>query len=353
MPEAAEAAAVAEAQGTERLRHVVLLLALAGLLFFLGLGTLGLTDEDEGRNAEAGREMFETGNWISPTFNYEPRFAKPALVYWLMSGAYSLFGVSEFSARLPSAAFGVALILLQYMFLTRVYGAALGLMGALMLLLNVEIVAIGRMAITDSVLIFFTTLSLLCFWLGLHGENRARHYFWGFYIGMALATLTKGPVGFLIPLLAVVPYLALTHRWGQFWRRGFPVAGAVLFLLVAAPWYAAMAAIHGSHYLSSGQADTIGRFLNPMQGHGGTILLFVPVLLLGFFPWSGFLPMALFEAYKDWRRVRHADRTTHPMAAELEIFCALWLVVGFVFFSLSATRLPHYIGPLYPAALRA
>src|SRR5574341_942041 len=95
------------------------LLALSGLLFFIGLGSMGLTDRDEGRNAEAGREMFETGDWLSPTFNYEPRFAKPALVYWLMSISYSLFGVDEFSARLPSAIFGLGSIVLQYLFVSR------------------------------------------------------------------------------------------------------------------------------------------------------------------------------------------------------------------------------------------
>src|SRR5262245_29846733 len=88
--------------------NVATLTALCVLLFFVGLGSVGLTDRDEGRNAEAGREMLETGDWITPTFNYEPRFYKPALVYWLMSASYRLFGVSEFAARFPSALFGTA-----------------------------------------------------------------------------------------------------------------------------------------------------------------------------------------------------------------------------------------------------
>jgi 4-amino-4-deoxy-L-arabinose transferase-like glycosyltransferase len=96
------------------LTNLAILALLAALLVFLGLGSMGLTDRDEGRNAEAGREMLETGDWVSPTFNYEPRFAKPALVYWLMSLSYHWFGVDEFSARLPSAVFGLGLILLQY-----------------------------------------------------------------------------------------------------------------------------------------------------------------------------------------------------------------------------------------------
>jgi 4-amino-4-deoxy-L-arabinose transferase-like glycosyltransferase len=306
--------------------HPLILLVLAGLLFFLGLGTLGLTDRDEGSNAEAAREMVETGDWISPTLNYEPRFAKPVFVYWLMSGAYRLFGISEFAARLPSALFGLALILLQYLFLTRVRGPVLGLLGGLMLLLNIEMVAIGRLALTDSVLIFFTTLSLFGFWLGLHGstwpalspveglttggstklttgeEGKQRHFFWLFYLGMAVAALTKGPVGVAVPLLAVVPYLTLTRRWGRFWQHGFPLAGSLLFLLLALPWYAAMLTIHGARYAASAQADTVGRFFSVIGGHGGTIFFYVPVLLFGFFPWSGFLPVALFQAFKGYRR---------------------------------------------------
>ena len=170
------------------------LLALSGLLFFLGLGDMGLTDRDEGRNAEAGREMFESGDRLTPTFNYELRVAKPVFLYWLMDLSYRLFGINEFAARFPSALFGVALIVLQYFFLAYVRDQRIALFGALMLLLNVEILALGRMALTDSVLIFFTTASLYGFWLGVHEEGPARRWIWVFYIGLALATLTKGPV---------------------------------------------------------------------------------------------------------------------------------------------------------------
>jgi 4-amino-4-deoxy-L-arabinose transferase-like glycosyltransferase len=345
--------------------HAALLLALSLLLFFLGLGALGLTDRDEGSNAEAAREMIETGDWVSPTLNYQPRFAKPVFIYWLMSGAYTLFGVSEFTARLPSALFGVALIALQYLFLSRLRGPTVGLLGALMLLLNLEIVAIGRMALTDSTLIFFTTLSLYGFWLGLHGSTalttggsagpgNTHRFFWLFYVGMALGTLTKGPVGIAVPLLAIVPYLTLTRRWGQFWRTGFPLAGLLVLLLLAVPWYAAMLAIHGSQYTASAQADTVGRFLNVLGGHGGTLFFYVPVLLIGFFPWSGFLIFGLYETFKDVRRSKfdvgtstHEPRTSN---FELDLFAALWVAAVFMFFSLSATRLPHYIAPLFPAA---
>ena len=338
--------------------HLLLLLLLSGLLFFLNLGSMGLTDRDEGRNAEAGREMFASGDLVTPTFNGELRVAKPVFVYWLMTASYHIFGVNEFAARAPSAFFGVALILMQYLFLTRLRGSTVGLFGALMLLLNILMLALGRMAITDSVLIFFTTCSLYCFWLGFHEQGAGRHWIWGFYAGMALATLTKGPVGFAVPLLAALLYLAFTKQWTTFWQKGAPLTGTLLFLVLAGPWYATMFLLHGDAYSSQAKVHTVGRFLAPMEGHGGGWWFYFPVVLLGFYPWSAFLPTALYQSYTSWRASRsseHYERAsaeaTKPYGAgqELEWFATLWIIGVFVFFTLSSTRLPHYIGPLFPA----
>ena len=346
----------------ERTSHqpiqLLLLLLLSGLLFFTGLGSMGLTDRDEGRNAEAGREMFASGDLITPTFNGELRVAKPVFVYWLMTMSYHVFGVSEFAARAPSALFGVALIVMHYLFLTRLRGPTVGLYGALMLLLNIEMLALGRMAITDSVLIFFTTLSLYGFWLGLHEPGRGRHWIWAFYAGMALATLTKGPVGFAVPLITGLLYLAATRQWLVFWQRGAPIAGTLLFLILAGPWYSAMFLLHGDAYSSQAKVHTVGRFLAPMEGHGVGWWFYFPVLLLGFYPWSTFLPAGLYRAYQSWRASRAIVNRRHDSLEsgktsgsgdELEWFAGLWIVGVFIFFSLSSTRLPHYIGPLFPA----
>jgi 4-amino-4-deoxy-L-arabinose transferase-like glycosyltransferase len=338
--------------------HLLLLLLLSGLLFFLNLGSMGLTDRDEGRNAEAGREMFASGDLVTPTFNGELRVAKPVFVYWLMTASYHVFGVNEFAARAPSAIFGVALILIQYLFLTRLRGSTVGLFGALMLLLNILLLALGRMAITDSVLIFFTTCSLYCFWLGFHEQGAGRHWIWGFYAGMALATLTKGPVGFAVPLLAALLYLAFTKQWAIFWEKGAPIAGTLLFFMLAGPWYTAMFLLHGDAYSSQAKVHTVGRFLAPMEGHGGGWWFYFPVVLLGFYPWSAFLPAALYQSYTSWRGTRSLEHRDRPLVEaearvysgkELEWFAALWTVGVFVFFTLSSTRLPHYIGPLFPA----
>ncbi len=339
---------------TDRSPYALLLLALlvlSGLLFFLGLGDMGLTDRDEGRNAEAGREMFESGDRLTPTFNGELRVAKPVLFYWLMEQSYRLFGVNEFAARFPSALFGVGLILIHYLFLVHQRDRTVALFGGLMLLLNLEILGLGRVALTDSVLIFFTTASLYGFWLGLHGTGGVRRWIWAFYIGMALATLTKGPVGFAVPLIVAALYLTWTRRWRDYWQRGVPFAGMLLFILLAAPWYAAMFLVHGDAYATGAKAHTIGRFFSPMEGHQGTIFFYLPVLLLGFFPWSALLPVPLYRTLKDWYLVRRARaHPDHTGTSELDLFAALWLVGVLVFFTASATRLPHYIGPLFPAA---
>lgn len=341
-----------------KVSHLLLVIGLACVLFLSGLGSVGLTDRDEGRNAEAGREMLESGDWITPTFNYEPRFIKPALLYWLMSVSYSVFDANEFAARLPSAVFGIGLITLQYLFVAHIRGSAVGVLGALMLLLNVEVIILGRQALTDMVLMFFTTLSTYAFWLGFNGTERRRHWLIISYAAMALGTLDKGPPGFLVPLLGIVPYLTVTKQWSRYWREGFPLGGVAVFVAVALPYYAAMLLLHGTSYSSQVQMHTLSRFLNPFYGWGGTILFYVPVLLMGFFPWSAFLAAALYDTYKQWRHGRVHRAANEPLIAgqteerdhHLELFAALWFVAVFIFFSLGATRLPHYIGPLYPAA---
>ena len=215
------------------------------------------------------------------------------------------------------------------------------------------------MALTDSVLIFFTTLSLYGFWLGVHGEGRERHALWLFYIGMALATLTKGPIGFFDSDAGRGLYLWLTRSWPLFRRRGHLIPGLILFVALALPWYLMMLNIHGQRYTTSAQGDTIGRFFGAMEGHGGTLLFYIPVFLLGFFPERAWLPFAWHQSYRSWREARRTGallpvsrprlRPTPTPRDALEWFAAAW-VLGIHLFSLSSTRLPHYIGPLFPGA---
>ena len=321
-----------------------------GWLGGLEMSNLGLTDRDEGSNAEAAREMLETGDWISPTLNYEPRFAKPAFVYWLISGSYMLFGVNEFAARFPSAISGLGVLLLQYAFVYRWLGAPMAWLSSIMLLLNMEFLAINRLVLTDPELVLFTTLAGYSFWQGLNrSRKKSRWWFLCFYLAMGFGMLVKGPVGIIIPLVGVLPYLLLTRQWTSFSQQGFPLLGTCLVLIVAAPWYVAMFQIHGEAYWAAAQANTTGRFMNPMEGHGGTLFFYVPILLLGFFPWSAFLPSVLYQSLKAWKGYWNGKGFA-TQEQNLEYFLGLWVVGLLIFFTLSATRLPHYIYPLFPAS---
>ncbi len=337
----------------------ILLLLVLGIWLFglegawlggLEMGTLGLTDRDEGSNAEAAREMLETGDWISPTLNYEPRYAKPAFVYWLISGSYMLFGVTEVAARIPSAISGICVLFVQYAFVYRWFGAPLALFSSIMLLLNIEFLAINRMVLTDPELVVFTTLAGYSFWHAITSITKnSRWWYLGFYLAMGFGMLVKGPVGIIIPLMGVIPYLTLTRQWRLFWQQGFPLLGIGLVSLVAAPWYIAMFQIHGEAYWAAAQANTAGRFMSPMEGHGGTFFFYVPILLLGFFPWSAFLPSVLYRSLKQWKTYWEG-KIFSTRETNLEFFLSLWIVGLLIFFTLSATRLPHYIYPLFPAS---
>jgi 4-amino-4-deoxy-L-arabinose transferase-like glycosyltransferase len=149
----------------------------------------------------------------------------------------------------------------------------------------------------------------------------------------------------VVPLLAIVPYLLLTRRWRDVLRECRPLTGTLVFFLVAAPWYATMLLLHGEGYAASARGDTITRFFSVIGGHGGSVLFYVPVLLLGFFPWSGFLPAALVQALRGARMAAIQD----PSRA-LAVLSGVWVLGVFIFFTLSSTRLPHYIAPMFPAA---
>jgi 4-amino-4-deoxy-L-arabinose transferase-like glycosyltransferase len=323
----------------------LLLLALAGLLLLAGLGAVALTDRDEGANAEAAREMLEERSWITPTLGGAPRFAKPALVYWLMAAAYASLGIGEAAARLPSAAAGLLLVLVQYAFARWAFGKDVARRAALILLLSVEYVAIGRMALTDATLALWTTLAAYAFLRGWWGAPPRGRWYALAWVAAALGALTKGPVGLLVPLAGVVAYLGLAGGLRQAWREAWPLRGLGLFLLVALPWYGAMFWLHGWDYAARARGETLGRILRPVTGPGGTALFYLPVLLLGFFPWSAFLPEAVVATLRGApARARRSRREA------VTVFAAVWLLAGLALFSAAQTRLPHYILPLFPAA---
>ncbi len=314
---------------------------LALLVVFIAFFKLGgylLFDVDEAVFSEASREMISTGDYITPTYNFVPRYDKPILFYWFMSLAYKLFGVNEFAARFTSASFGALLVLMTFFFVRRVKGNAGAYLSALSLLLNLEFFVYSHSAVTDTTLTFFIAASVYSFYLGVSEKNGK--WFIPFWVAAALATLTKGAIGTLFPVSVAFLYLAATKNLARL-KDVFRPRYILLFLLVSAPWFAAEFYVNRWDFFNAFIIKHhIKRFAEANSLHSGPFYYYIIVLLAGFFPWVMMLPGALYRGFKE--RLNAEDG--------LYLLSAIWFVFVLVFFSISRTKLPNYIFPLFPCA---
>jgi 4-amino-4-deoxy-L-arabinose transferase-like glycosyltransferase len=326
-----------------RCGHYALLLVVTSALNFPTLGTPSLWDIDEGNNAEAAREMLESGNWVVPTFNYQLRVDKPALLYWLQIGAYHLFGVNELAARFPSALAALATVLLTYELGRQMFGAATGLLAGVVLASTIAFCIAAHFANPDALLNAFTLLTLFFFWRGY--ARKRRGWFVPAGISAGLAVLAKGPVGVVLPGAVIGLYLIWSREWC--WDRWL-LFGCLAFALTALPWYIWVAADTKADFLRGFLlTHNVGRYLHPMENHRGPIFYYLGVLVLGFAPWSIFLGPASWFALG-----KHARNDGEMDSPALYRFLWCWIMVYLVFFSLAGTKLPNYILPIYaPIAL--
>jgi 4-amino-4-deoxy-L-arabinose transferase-like glycosyltransferase len=323
--------------------HYGLLLTLMAGLCLPNLGVPSLWDIDEGNNAEAAREMLESDNWVVPTFNYELRVDKPALLYWLQIGAYQVFGVNEFAARLPSAVAALATILLVYELGRRLFSATTGLLAGVILASSIAFCASAHFANPDALLNGFAVLTFLIFWSSFVRGGRGWFVLTGLSTG--LGVLAKGPVGLVLPLGVIVLFLMVSRKLHLLLDRRV-VLGVLIFALVALPWYAWVAVdTKGAFLRGFIEKHNLNRFLSPMENHRGPVYYYLAVLILGFAPWSAFLGLAGWFAWGKRAQQDSALVTGYR-------FLGCWIAIYLVFFSLAATKLPNYILPIYaPLAL--
>lgn len=320
-------------------RRASVLAAFAIFLTLFQLGGFTLFDVDEAVFSEASREMLETGDWLTPTYNYENRYDKPIFFYWVQASSLKLFGVNEFAARLPSALAGLALLGLIYAYVRRISGETAAFWSAASLLLSLEFVTYSHAAVTDMTLSLFITASILSFHLStLEPDKRRpdiRRYVLGFYVGSALAFLTKGLIGIIFPWTIAILYSAAKRRFAL--RRLLDPAGIALFLAIGLPWYVLEFRANGMEFFNAlFLKHHVSRFLKPNSGHSGSIFYYVPVLVAGFFPWIALLPRAIWRAFSD--------------GGDTRVLASVWFVFVVVFFSFSNTKLPNYILSAFPAA---
>jgi 4-amino-4-deoxy-L-arabinose transferase-like glycosyltransferase len=322
---------------------------LGYVLFFLNLGGYPLFDMDEPRYAEAAREMIESGNWITPYFNYELRFDKPVFFYWLIALAYQAMGVSEFSARFFSAVSAFSVVLMVFFFGRHWVSTRFGLFAAAILATSIEVIGLARMSVTDMTLSCFMAATTLCLFMVAH---QSRRWWIAAAICSGLAILTKGPVGIVVPGAILFIYAALTGQFKKcFATPWFPVA-LVLTACLALPWYVAAYMENGQIFIDALFKHNVTRYNGVVSGHDYPVYFFVLVLLVGFLPWTAFLPASV---HYWWNRFK-AIVVEKPLAAgnptdmtgAVALYGFIWTVFIFLFFTAAQTKLLTYILPLFP-----
>lgn len=360
---------------------ILWLLLIGWLAFFWNLGSTGLIDETEPLFAEAARQMMVTGDWITPFFNGETRFDKPPLIYWLMAIAYSVLGVNEWAVRLPSAIAAMGLVSLGFYTLWSfgVVGADVaklrndsmreGLdkgtrrhsknqqrywlcagLGAALMALNLQTMVWARTGVSDMLLCGCMGGALLSFFLGYAQPSKpavqARWYL-TFYVLIALAVLTKGPVGLVLPVLIIGSFLLYLGNALEVLREMRALWGGVLIVAIALPWYVLVIWRNGSDYINSFFGyHNLERFTGVVNNHSAPWYFYFLVVLVGFAPWSIYLPVAIARL-QFWRRSHW--RCSHR-STQLGLFALFWFIGVFGFFTIAVTKLPSYVLPLMPAA---
>jgi 4-amino-4-deoxy-L-arabinose transferase-like glycosyltransferase len=323
-----------------RAGHWGLLLLTWAVLCLPNLGGPSLYDIDEGKNAEAAHEMWASENYIVPYFNYEMRVDKPALLYWLQAGAYTAFGLNEFSARLPSALAALLAVLTTYELGRRMLGPAVGLLGGVVLASAIAFSVAAHFANPDALLNACLLLTMFLFWRDYERGGRG----WFVWCGMScgLAVLAKGPVGLVLPAGVTLLFLLWERQLRRLWDVRL-LSGLLAFLLVMAPWYVWVGAETKWEWVFRFWIEhnyQRSRFV--MENHNGSAFYYLLVLVVGLAPWSVFLGLTGWYSCRGlWQR----DGAERPALR----FLACWIAVYLAFFTLAATKLPNYILPLYPA----
>ncbi|HMK61830.1 MAG TPA: glycosyltransferase family 39 protein [Dissulfurispiraceae bacterium] len=312
---------------------VGIVIAVVLIVSLFRLGSVLLFDVDEAVFAEATKEMVQNGDYLSTTYNGEPRYDKPIFFYWLMALSYKVFGINEFAARFPSALAGCLLAAALFLFVRHYCDHAKAVQAVLSMVLSAYYLVYARSAVTDMTLTLFITLSLFCFYLSLKQDRR---YIYGLYAFSAFAFLTKGLIGIVFPFAIPTVFLLLTEGISGLRRLINPKA-VLLFLAIGVPWYAAEYAIKGDEFIEQFFIKHhFRRYTEVISGHKGPIYYYLAALVVGLFPWVAFLPAGIRKMFKD--------------RDPLLVFCGTWLAFIVIFFSFATTKLPDYILSAIPAA---
>lgn len=314
-----------------------LLLAFA-VLWMGSLGYRKLVTPDEGRYAEISREMALSGDWVTPRLNGIKYFEKPPLQYWATAAAFKVFGETEFAARLWTGLAGLLAVLATGFAGRRLFGGEAGLLAAAICGSSVLFVFMGHFNALDMGLAGCLQLMLCTFLLAQQGSpQEGRRWMLAAWAALALAVLAKGLVALVLTGATLVLY-SLAMRDFSPWRRLDPLRGVLVFLAIAAPWFVAVSAANPEFARFFFIHEHFERFLTKTHGRVEPAWYFLPVLAIGFLPWT---TLALHAVPATWR--------IEGAGFKPRRFLLLWCLVTLGFFSASGSKLPSYILPILPA----
>ena len=318
---------------------ILLLVIIYALLWFGTLNYRHLIPSDEGRYAEIAREMLVTGDWITPRYNGYKYFEKPPLQAWATAAAFQVFGIGDWQARLWTALTGFLTILLVGFTGARIFNARAGWLAAVVLASSPMWIISGHFNSLDMGLSSFLVAALCSLLLAQtsHNKNNCRNWMWACWTFMALATLSKGVIGAAIPAMVFIAYSITAWDW-KIWTRLRLFSGSILFLAITAPWFVLVAQRNPEFLEFFFIHEHLQRFTQDAHSRTGPIYYFVPLLLIGMLPWFMQVPGAIAQAWSERRR---------EFSAGWLLVC--WFAVIFAFFSVSRSKLPGYIIPVFPA----
>ena len=318
-------------------------------LRFISLSLYPLMDTTEARYGEMARIMFETGNWITPMFDYNvPFWGKPPIFTWLSSIGFSLFGVNEFAARVPHLIVGLAVVWLVYKLAKDHFqSSAMGIFSASILASTVSFIILSGAVMTDTALTFSITLSMISFWQAWVNKGKIWEYL--FFIGLALGMLSKGPLAVVLIGISLTIWLTPNNRWKKLWSTLPWGYGTLLFLVISVPWYAIaeyktpgfldyfIVGEHIKRFIVSGwQGDLYG---SAHERTRGTIWVYALASML---PWS---PLVIWQ----WIRSIRDDKDVEESPDGFGTFLLFWMLSPMILFSFSGNILASYVMPALPA----
>ena len=307
----------------------VLTVAAVLASLFLALGRAPLFDVDEGAFSQATMEMFQRGDFLSTYLNGAPRYDKPILVYWLQAASVLALGPSEWAFRLPSAICATLWCWLIFLFTRKLHGTSAGLAAAACAATCLGVFIIGRAATADALLNLLIAASMFSAWLYLQGGERK--WLYAAFAAAALGVLAKGPVAILVPGAVTLLFCIFRRDFKTWLRAMLDWRGLALFVLIAAPWYIVILYKEGWAFVDGFiMKHNVQRFGQPLQSHGGSLVYYFPVVLVASLPHTGLFLKVLSRIKTLWRD-------------DLQCYLLLWFAFVFVFFSLSGTKLPHYV----------